>query len=277
MDSDRGHGEQSHVPPPVSGDLLYTRGFLVIIACMRVLLLAAGFGTRLGSFGESTPKGLIQAGPTTLLGKAVIDVFRLDPKPDDVALITNERFVEAYGRWLVDKGYAQRVQFFSDGALDPTSRIGAIGDILLAIEHFGWEDDDLLVVPSDTYYTFSLKSFVDFARRHDGLSTIFRELPKATIADRLGCGVLNGERLIDFVEKPHDPPSGFAAIPFYYYPQSYLRLIRDYKSSGGTMDAPGSLVPWLLGKQKSVFAYITDGETLDVGTPGDMEKLQTLL
>lgn len=241
---------------------------------MRALFLAGGFGTRLGTFGEQTPKGLIQMGQTTILGKILVDVMHLTDAVSDIAVVTNGRFQETYGRWLLDKGYAERVKFLSDGVMEPDKRLGAIGDLRLALDTFSWYDQDLLVLPSDTTYEFPLKEFVEFSKRQGTFATVVRRMEPAQIAGRLGCAVLDAGYIVEFVEKPANPPSPYAAIPFYFYPKSVLARLGEYQQSGGNMDAPGSIIPWLLAQGVRVAAYETMGVTLDVGTMDDVARLQ---
>lgn len=243
---------------------------------MHVLFLAAGFGTRLKEFGETTPKGLIPSGKSTLLGTALADICTLRSDFRDLALVTNGKFSKVYGEWLETQNCGGDVALINDGSTKPEERLGAIGDILLVVGEKNWWDEDLLVIPSDTFYSFHMKDFLEFAKRHGGFATIFKDTPKEVIAGRLGCAVVEDDRVVSFVEKPIEPPSTFAAIPFYYYPSAVLKLLPEYKSSGGNMDAPGNIIPWLLSRQVPVYGYITRGETLDVGTMEDLKKIRSV-
>ncbi len=236
---------------------------------MHVLILAAGFGTRLKKYGENIPKGLIPMEKETLFGKIADEL-----SSHSLTAVTNDRFFPAYTQWLTDHG--KEITLLNDGARDPDHRLGALGDILFAVHKNHWENDDLLVIPSDTYYEFSIEAFIKFAQEKGSFATVVRKMSADQIANRLGCAVVENDRITDFVEKPSVPPSDYAAIPFYYYPKQTLALLSDYKGSGGNMDAPGSIIPWLLTKGVSVYAFVTEGETLDVGTTADVEKLAAL-
>jgi NDP-sugar pyrophosphorylase family protein len=235
---------------------------------MHVLILAAGFGTRLKAYGQALPKGLIPVGSTTLLGKVTREL-----DGHQIAIVTNGRFFSVYQEWIKENNLTPKVTLISDEAVDPESRLGAIGDIVFGLESLSWSDADLLVVPSDTYYEFSIQDFIAFATAKQGFTTVVRRMDVDQIAGRLGCAIVADERITDFVEKPTVPPSDLAAIPFYYYPKDILSLIPEYVKSGGNMDAPGNIIPWLLSKYIPVYAYVTEGKTLDVGTVEDVTTL----
>ncbi len=241
---------------------------------MRILILAAGFGTRLQSYGETTPKGLVPTSSGALMNK-VIDECSLLSSP--LALVTNDRFYKTYADWFAQNYPKLSLELINDGAGEPDSRLGAIGDISYVLEDLQWHDDDLLVVPSDTFFEFSLSDFVTFAQQKRAFATVIRDLhDKALIANRLGCATVENGQIVSFLEKPEDPPTTLAAIPFYYYPKSVLALLPAYRQSGGNMDAPGSIIPWLLTRGQDVRAFVIDSPTLDVGTVDDVSQVRLL-
>lgn len=241
---------------------------------MNILILAAGFGTRLLEYGEVTPKGLIPSAHGTLMNHILDESFKLK---SPLALVTNEKFYTTYSNWLSKEYPANSVQILNDGVSKPEERRGAIGDILFALEQLKWEDDDLLVTPSDTFFEFSLTEFATFAQDAGIFSTVVRDLgERSLIANRLGCPTVSDERIVAFEEKPSSPATTLAAIPFYFYPKHILGLLADYKLAGGNTDAPGSVIPWLLTKQIPVGAFQTSSRTLDVGTPEDVSAVHSL-
>lgn len=241
---------------------------------MNILLLAAGFGTRLKEYGETTPKGLVSTASGTLMDHVLHECAQLSAP---IALVTNGRFFSTYSEWLTKNYASLHVNVINDEAMTPETRLGALGDIAFSINQLGWEDEDLLVLPTDTFFSFSLEDFVRFATDENLFATVIRDMgDKNLIANRLGCATVRDERIIAFVEKPADPPTSLAAIPFYYYPRKVLALIAEYRESGGNMDAPGSIIPWLLSKQLPVAAYQIESTTLDVGTPMDIETVRSL-
>ncbi|MBP6994076.1 NTP transferase domain-containing protein [Candidatus Woesebacteria bacterium] len=244
---------------------------------MNILILAAGYGTRLEQFGINLPKGLIEVNGKTILSRMLNDISTL--QYNHLLLITNNRFFDLYKEYCADNS-CERLEVMSDNTTDPELRLGGVGDILFALDQKNWWNEDLLVCPTDTPTHLSLKDFIQFcdatAKGHS--ATIFKQMPIDQIAGRLGCATLNKEHLLTgFFEKPNTPPSNLAAIPFYYYSKEALTYIRGHKESlkdktGKTLDAPGNLIRWLVQAQQDVYGYGMKEEAIDIGTMEDVQK-----
>lgn len=242
----------------------------------NVEILAAGFGTRLNEIGQQLPKGLIPYKETTLLGRMLNDLAHSSWQ-GKIALTTNNKFFDQYSQYLKNNFPDLEIAVINNEVDVPEKRLGALGDLKLTLDRLNWYDQDLLVLPSDTFFTFPLPDLFSFYQKHHGFVTAFHELPdKAIIANRLGCGVLDGDRVVEFIEKPADPPSNFAAVPLYFYPQNLLTRIDEYIKEGENLDSPGQIVGWLIKKGIPVWGFTYQGEYLDVGTVKDVEQLKKL-
>jgi NDP-sugar pyrophosphorylase family protein len=238
---------------------------------MNVEILAAGFGTRLDKFGEQCPKGLIPYKDTTLLGRMLSELAGFN-----VALVTNNRFFPAYSDYLAQNFPELHVQVVNNGVDIPEKRFGALGDLKLTLDNLNWYDRDLLVLSSDTYFTFPISDLLAFYAAHPGFTTVLHEVDIEIIKNRLGCGVLDGDRVVEFAEKSENPPSNLAAVPIYIYPKEVLPKITDYIKTGEGIDSPGKIIPWLIKNNIPVYGFTYKGEYLDVGTLSDLDKLKTL-
>jgi glucose-1-phosphate thymidylyltransferase len=74
------------------------------------------------------------------------------------------------------------------------------------------------------------------------------------------------ERVVEFVEKPTDPPSTLAATATYLYHHEHLPLVEQYLREGNPPDQPGNLVAWLH-KREPVYGYAFGGGWYDIGNP----------
>jgi len=236
------------------------------------LVIAAGFGTRIGLDG---PKGLIKIGRSTIIGTMMEEIVTV-PNISRLAIATNAKFHPQYAAWLAEQPFRDRILLLNNHAQTNEGRLGAIGDIIYALQELGWQDLNLLVMPSDTLYGFKIEEFLQFAQRLNppGLVTVVNRMDKARIAGRLGCITTNGTRVINFIEKPAEPPSDLAIVPFYYYPKECVAEFKKYKKAGGNLDAPSSIIAWFLKKKFPVYAFETEEPTLDVGTQRDMQEAQ---
>ena len=241
---------------------------------MKSIILAGGYGTRLGEMGEQLPKGLIEFNGTNLISRVVDELTKIGVS--DIAVVTNSKYFALFENWVA--GQKAKITLLSDNTTSPENRLGALGDLNFAIHKLGWEKENILVTPSDTYFTFSLSTFMDSIQKNpQQFSTIVRKMDTENIKERLGCAVLSETGMITtFVEKPVAPPSPYAAIPFYYYPSEIHTLLHQYAAEGNSMDAPGNIIPWLLKNNYPVHAHIVTDNTIDVGTLKEVELLKSM-
>lgn len=239
---------------------------------VKCIILAAGFGTRLSI---DKPKGLIPDSEGKPIIHHLVTEIIQNLTPQQVLLVSNQLFYNQYSEWLTTNNL-QGVRVLNDGSTTPETRKGAIGDLILGIESAGWHQHDILVCPSDTSFKFPLEDFIQDAQVHDtAFTTVFRKMSKEQIANRLGCAVIQDGWVKQFVEKPAIPPDVWGAVPFYYYPANILPYLYEYISDPtNSKDAPGAIIPWLIAHNVPVRGYCTEFETLDVGTPLDMQKYQ---
>lgn len=242
---------------------------------LKSITLAGGFGTRLGKIGTKIPKGLIKSSGGTVIDRLFRDLNK-DTRIEDKVIVTNDRFYSNYSSWLSRTGLEESVTLLNNKVNDSEKRLGAIGDLIFALNEMGWikTDIDILVSPCDTLYKFKISDFLDFCENigEKGLYIVVSSQSRDAIQGRLGCAILEGNRVIGFEEKPEDPKSEFAAVPFYLYSR-ITNKISEYIRSGGKIDAPSSTIPWLIENDIPVFAFKTSG-TLDVGTPDDLQKAE---
>jgi glucose-1-phosphate thymidylyltransferase len=230
----------------------------------------------LNEFGKQYPKGLIPYKETTLLGRMFSGLEKSGGN-FDIALITNNRFFPAYSEYLAKNYSHLNVKLINNGVDAPEKRLGALGDLKLALDQLNWwTGRDLLVLPSDTFFTFPITGLFSFYQKHQGMTTVFNRIDKSLIKNRLGCGILDGDRVVGFVEKPENPPSNFAAVPLYIYPKNLLPELKRYVDMGKNIDSPGQIIPWLIEKGIPVWGYTYQGEYLDVGKVEDVETLKNL-
>ncbi len=189
---------------------------------MKALILAAGYATRLRPLTDSLPKQLLPVG-----GKPIVDwiLDRIrEAGIDDVHLVTNGRFAKDFEPWAAAAG----VHVHDDGTTTNETRLGAIGDIRFVQEHAAL-DDDLLVIAGDNLFDYSLSDYIAFWAGKDGASAVAvydvgdRELAKQYGVVELG----EDDRIVDFVEKPEDPPSTLAATATYIYARATRRARLD--------------------------------------------------
>src|SRR5436190_9177385 len=132
---------------------------------MKVLILAAGYATRLYPLTLTQPKPLL-----SVAGKPMID-YVLDniapiPGIDRIYVVTNAKFATNFQKWADDyRANKAKLNFtvVNDGSTDDTNKLGAIGDIHHVITKEN-VDDDLMIVAGDNLFSESVEAFGKFCR-----------------------------------------------------------------------------------------------------------------
>ena len=214
---------------------------------MKTIVLAAGYATRLYPLTENFPKPLLQIGKSTILDRLLDDVDTI-PGIDGHIVVTNHKFAPVFGQWSQGRGETGKpVRVLDDGTSTNETRLGAVRDLLLAMDTFGI-DEDILVLAADNILDFSLKGFVD-AFHGKGTSMIMcHQEPEVRKLQRTGVIEVDGDfKVLQMQEKPEVPVSHWAVPPFYIYRRADLDLIRHALEHGCGFDAPGNLAHYLAG------------------------------
>jgi glucose-1-phosphate thymidylyltransferase len=229
---------------------------------MKAVVLAAGYATRLYPLTLDRPKALLPVG-----GKPMIEhlLARLEDLPglDEVHVVTNAKFAEAFRDWAAR--YPRDVAILDDGTTDDDTKLGAIGDLDLAIRSRGLRDD-LIVVAGDNLFSESIAPFAAFGREKAAPALAVHDVGDLEAVRRYNSIQLDADdRVTFFEEKPEQPTSTLTGIALYFYPRSSLELIRKYLAEGNNPDQPGRLVQWLY-PRTPVYAWRLPGRWYDVGS-----------
>jgi len=232
---------------------------------VKALVLAAGYATRLRPLTDTWAKELLPVGGRPILD-AIVERIGEVAEVDEIHIVTNARKAPAFMRWAGGR----QVRVHDDGTTSNDDRLGAIGDMRFVVEQAA-VDDDLLVIAGDNLFEFSLAQFVDFWHGKGSASAIaVRDVGSRELARRYGVVELAADdRVLDFVEKPDDPPSTLAATATYLFHRDHVPLIETYLAEGNAPDQPGRFVAWLHRRQP-VFGWRFAGEWFDIG---DLEQL----
>src|SRR6266850_5741228 len=132
---------------------------------MNVIILAAGYATRLHPLTLTRPKPLLP-----IAGKPMIDYVLDNLAPmggiDRVVIVTNAKFASQFQKWADEyRATKARLEFtiVNDGSTDDTNKLGAIGDLHLVVTRENI-DDDIIVVAGDNLFSEPLVGFGRFCR-----------------------------------------------------------------------------------------------------------------
>lgn len=230
---------------------------------LSVILLAAGYGTRLYPLTKDRPKALLPLGRETILD-TIIRAVEAVPHVSRTVLVTNHPFAAHFRRWRTRRSSA--VDILDDRTETPATRLGAMRDVLLAWEQAA-PSDDVLVVGTDNLLTASLAEIVRVAQLKRPAATVaVREAATLRDARQFGVAECDAEgRILRWQEKPSRPSCRTIGLCLYYFPRPLRNQIHTYLAHGGSGDAPGQFVEWLVPRHP-VYTIMTEGLWFDIGS-----------
>lgn len=228
---------------------------------MRVVLLAAGFATRLHPLTLDRAKPLLEVGGRPVLSW-ILDRVLHAVTPTRVVLVTNHRFVDDFRAWAADAPV--EVEVLDDGTSTNEDRLGAIGDLALAVEHMGPGDEPVLAVAGDNLVDFDLGPGLRSFSADRGPLLFVRTVPEPVPPARYSEVLVEGDRITRFREKPADPESALSAICLHLYPGDVGAELAAFRAESPDLDAPGHFLEWL-SHRRTLYATPVSGPYHDIG------------
>lgn len=233
---------------------------------MRALVLAAGWGTRLGAAAEEHPKALVPIGGRRALDWSV-DAADLLPEVDAIDVLANAAQVEAFHAWAEGRSTRATLRVWSNGVAEASRSRGAIGDLARFVGQTGL-DDDLLVLGGDNLFDLPLGSLARGTRRDPCVVVVDLGSPDR-VRRYASVGLSADGRVNRLVEKDPKPPDGRAVTALYGIPRARLSDLERYLREGGPDDPLGHLVAWWCA-QGLLHAVQPQGRWVDIGSPEDL-------
>ena len=239
---------------------------------MKNIVIAAGYATRLGKLTKNFPKPLLKIGENTILGRMLDDIDRI-PEIDEHIIITNHKFAPIFDEWVEantnptngTNKWQKPITIVDDGTETNDTRLGAVCDLLFAMEKLDL-DEDMLVVAADNILEFSFKEFVDFAYQKKTSCIMCHEQPSIEKLQRTGVVVLDdNQKVLEMAEKPQEPKTHWAVPPFYVYLKKDLDLVRHSVENGCGKDAPGNLAHYMV-EHTTMHAWKMSAGRFDIGS-----------
>lgn len=241
---------------------------------MKVIILAAGYATRLYPLTKNIPKPLLPVGDKPIL-EHIIGGLNGIKEIDDIIIITNHKFYNDFLLWNANFECEFPITLIDDGTMNNETRHGAIRDIKIVIDELDI-DDEIMVLAGDNLYDFSLHGFVEYYFEIKKSCIMVHEESDINKLRKTGVALISeGSKVLGFEEKPPHPKSNYAVPPFYIYTVDTLPLFTKYIDEGNNPDAPGNFIAWLC-KNEDVYAYKMNGHRYDIGDLASYNKVKEL-
>ena len=237
---------------------------------MKVLILAAGYGTRLASVIKDTPKPLIPVGNRPLIDY-VVDKLQGIKSLTEIVVVSNNKFSSHFERWAKARAGIP-IRVVNDGTNTPEERLGSVGDI-----RFVWQreslQDDWLIIGGDNLFDQDVSVFMEFARsKTPAISIGVFDIKDIGAATKFGVVALGkDQRVTSFQEKPKMPLASTIAMCVYYFPKQTVGYLEEYLGQSNAVDAAGSYIQWL-SEKKNVYGFQFSGKWYDIGSIESLEE-----
>ncbi|HET7625300.1 MAG TPA: nucleotidyltransferase family protein [Verrucomicrobiae bacterium] len=240
---------------------------------MKVIILAAGYATRLYPLTLTQPKPLLPVAGKPMI-EYVLDNLSPIPGIDRIYVVTNAKFAGHFQKWADDyRASKSQLNFtiVNDGSTDDTNKLGAIGDIHFVLKTHNL-DDDLIVVAGDNLFSEKLEGFGAICREKNAPVLALYDVGDLEQIKKYNSISLDASgRITFFEEKPKNPTSTLTGIALYYYPKSSLPMIHKYVAEGNNPDQPGRLIQWLY-TRTPVYTWQVPGIWYDIGSKETLEE-----
>ena len=240
---------------------------------MQVLILAAGYATRLYPLTLNQPKPLLPVAGKPML-EHIIDHLATVKDIGEMFIVTNQKFVSHFTEWS-EKYRREKTAFnfkiINDGTTSDADKLGAIGDIHLVVTKEKVKGD-LLVVAGDNLFDSSLAPFVEFARSKQTAVLAVYDVGDLEQIKKYNSITLDANGAITFFEeKPKNPTSTVTGIALYYFPAEVVEMIHTYIAEGNNPDQPGRFIQWLY-PRVPVHTWRVPGRWFDIGSKETLEE-----
>lgn len=234
---------------------------------MQAVVPAAGEGTRLRPLTDETPKALIEVGGKPILTHCFEQLVELGV--DELIVVVG------YESEAIREHYGEAFEGTPISYAEQAEQRGLAHAIAQAEPHV---DGPFLVMNGDNVLRGNLEEVVERFRRDDVDGVLLVDEVSEAEARHTGVIDLSAEGTVrSIVEKPENPPSrlvttGFAALP----PETIEACRRIEPSGRDEYELPDALT-LLVEEGARIETIELDGWRVNVNTPADVERAETLL
>jgi len=225
---------------------------------VKGVFLCAGKGTRMRPISYSVPKHLIPLANKQLLRYNVEKV--LDAGISEIGLVVSPEMESAYREVLGTEKWGVSITYINQ--VDPKGLAHAVS---CAEDFVG--DQPFFVYLGDNLFETDFKRMIDEFRSGDASASI--TLAPVDDPTRFGVAELEGDRIVNLVEKPDDPPSNMAIVGAYAFTPEIFSAINEIEPSDRGEYEITDAIQRLIDLDHKVISTELAGWWIDVGKPED--------
>lgn len=242
---------------------------------MKCIVLCAGFGKRLYPLTENKAKSLLEIQDGKPLINYIVEKVNRVKEIDEIHIITNNRFYNDFEKWSQDLNNPKKIILCNDKANDANERLGAVGDIMYAI-NMGNIDDDILIIAGDNLFDYSLRELVRYYHDKKAPVVASERIFDNEILKRTGIVEINeNNKVISFKEKPAKPKSNIVAFATYIFPKETIPYLKAFLEEGNRTHSPGYFIEYLY-KLTSTYSYFYNGKCYSIATPEALLEVKNI-
>ncbi len=247
---------------------------------MDVILLCAGFGTRMYPVTEDCSKSLLP-----VAGKPVLDYLMeqfIDfPSLETIYVVTNHRFYPQFLIWC--EGWKTRlntkkiaIELFDNGVRNNEERLGAVKDLQFVLHKSG-NIQNALVAAGDNILRFSLQPiWQKFQKTGSNIVIALKETDPEKLRKSGVLKIGANDRVLALHEKPQQPTTNWICPPFYFLNAKGLNIVDEYLSQSNYQDAPGHFIAYLV-EHQPIYAFRAKKTRFDIGSIEDYKRADQTL
>ena len=240
---------------------------------MDSIILAGGFAKRMWPLTKDTPKQLLDVGGKPMLQHVIESLERIGPSR--IILSVNSFFASQFQKFVDDYRGSMNLQLYVESSSKEEEKLGALGALNLLFKDLEISGP-VFIAGGDNLSDFNLSQMVTVSE-NTGKDVIgLYDVEDVELAKLYGIAHQEGDRIIDFVEKPSNPPSTLAATAYWLLSREGISSFLEYIDSGGDRDALGNFLAWNV-KKNDVRSVAFRGTWYDIGDLESYREAQVWL
>ena len=240
---------------------------------MDSIILAGGFAKRMWPLTKNRPKQLLDVGGKSMLQHVIESLERIEPSR--IILSVNSFFAPQFQKFIDNYRGSMRLQLYVEPSSKEEEKLGALGALNLLFNDLEISGP-VFIAGGDNLSDFDLRQMVTVAE-DTGKDVIgLYDVEDMELAKLYGIAHREENRIIDFVEKPSNPPSTLAATAYWLLSKPGISSFLEYIDLGGDRDALGNFLAWSV-KKNDVRSVAFRGTWYDIGGLESYREAQTWL